>query len=71
MIKLFTKPATQKLLKELRQSGYTVTFAKNEYNENEYNVYIDNINETPVLRALKGTKNYLVYYNDNLLAVKK
>lgn len=65
MFKLFTKPATQKLLKELRQSGYTVTFAKNEYN-----VYIDNINETPVLRALKGTKNYLVCYNDNLLAEK-
>ena len=59
---LFGKRPLQDVLKQLRALEYTV-----EKGDNKYEVYVDDTKSTLVLRALNGTRGYLVTYTEELL----
>lgn len=62
--KLFTKTSLQRLLRDLRQEGYTV---KKE-NGGLYNVYVSNLpGDRRVMVGMPGSRGYLVRYEDELL----
>ena len=59
---VFPKATLQQVLKGLRAEDYHVTKANGTYK-----VYLDNTEETLVLRALNGSQGYLVSYTEELL----
>ena len=59
---LFGKRPLQDVLKQLRALEYTV-----EKGFDKYEVYVDDTKSTLVLRALYGSRGYLVTYTEELL----
>jgi len=59
---VFPKATLQQVLKSLRAEEYYVT-----KESGTYKVYLDDTEETLVLRALNGSQGYLVSYTEELL----